>query len=101
MGLIRVILAYSVVLGHSASIHGYFIVPAYTAVTLFFIVSGFYMAMVLAEKYTGENRRREFYSNRVLRLYPTYVISVVLMIAAQSYLHRKTHGEYINSVVAT
>ena len=97
MGLIRVILAYSVVLSHSTSVHGYFIIPAYTAVTLFFIISGFYMAMVLAEKYTGENRLRQFYSNRVLRLYPTYFISVALMIGVQWYLHQKTHGEYISS----
>jgi peptidoglycan/LPS O-acetylase OafA/YrhL len=96
VGLIRVILAYSVVLGHSASVHGYFIVPANAAVTLFFIVSGFYMAMVLAEKYTGENRLRQFYSNRVLRLYPTYFISVALMIGVQWYLHKKTRGEYIS-----
>jgi peptidoglycan/LPS O-acetylase OafA/YrhL len=94
VGLIRVILAYSVVLGHSASVHGYFIVPANVAVTLFFIVSGFYMAMVLAEKYTGEHRIRQFYSNRVLRLYPTYIISFALMIGIQLYLHQKTHGEY-------
>ena len=96
MGLIRVILAYSVVLGHSSSAHGYFIVPANAAVTLFFIVSGFYMAMVLAEKYTGENRLRQFYSNRVLRLYPTYFISVALMIGVQLYLHQKTRGEYVS-----
>ena len=97
MGLIRVILAYSVVLGHSASVHGYFIVPADAAVTLFFIVSGFYMAMVLAEKYTGENRLRQFYSARVLRLYPTYFISVALMIGVEWYLHQRTHGEYTSS----
>lgn len=97
MGLIRVILAYSVVLGHSASVHEYFIVPANAAVTLFFIVSGFYMAMVLTEKYTGENRLRQFYSNRVLRLYPTYFVSVVLMIGVQWYLHQKTRGEYVSA----
>ena len=97
MGLIRVILAYSVVLGHSDAVHGYFIVPSNAAVTLFFIVSGFYMALVLAEKYTGENRLRQFYSNRVLRLYPTYFVSVALMIGVQTYLHQRTHGEYASS----
>ena len=97
MGLIRVILAYSVVLGHSDSVHGYFIVPSNAAVTLFFIVSGFYMALVLAEKYTGENRLRQFYSNRVLRLYPTYFVSVALMIGVQAYLHQRTQGEYASS----
>ena len=97
MGLIRVILAYSVVLGHSEAIHGYFIIPANTAVTLFFVISGFYMAMVLTEKYTGGNRLRHFYSNRILRLYPTYFISVALMIGVQIYLHHKTRGGYVSA----
>jgi peptidoglycan/LPS O-acetylase OafA/YrhL len=97
VGLIRVMLAYSIVLGHSASVHGYFIVPTNAAVTLCFIVSGFYMAMVLAEKYTGENRLRQFYSNRVLRLYPTYFISVASMIGVQWYLHQETRGEYVSA----
>ena len=95
MGLIRVILATRCPWSFSL-VHAYFIVPANAAVTLFFIVSGFYMAMVLAEKYTGENRLRQFYSNRVLRLYPTYITSVALMIGVQLYLHHKTQGEYVS-----
>lgn len=97
MGLIRVILAYSVVLSHSKSVHGYFIVPANAAVTIFFMISGFYMAMVLTEKYTGSNRRRRFYSNRILRLYPTYFISIALMIGVEFYLHYSTRGEYVSA----
>jgi peptidoglycan/LPS O-acetylase OafA/YrhL len=80
MGLIRVILAYSVVLNHSGPVHGYFLIPSNAAVTLFFMISGFYMALVMTEKYTGPNRIRGFYSNRILRLYPTYFISIILMI---------------------
>jgi peptidoglycan/LPS O-acetylase OafA/YrhL len=53
VGLIRVILAYAVVLNHSRPVHGYFLMPSNAAVTLFFMISGFYMALVLTEKYTG------------------------------------------------
>lgn len=97
MGLIRLILALAVVLNHSKPIRGYFLIPANAAVTLFFVISGFYMAMVLAEKYTGPNRIRQFYSNRILRLYPTYFVSAVVMIGVQSYLHQQTRGEYVSA----
>ena len=96
MGLIRVLLAYAVVLSHSKPIHGYFIVPANAAVTLFFMISGFYMALVMTEKYRGPNRILGFYSNRILRLYPSYFVACLLMIGVQSYLHKKTQGEYLS-----
>jgi peptidoglycan/LPS O-acetylase OafA/YrhL len=91
VGLIRLLLAYAVVLSHSKPIHGYFIVPANAAVTLFFMISGFYMALVMTEKYTGPNRIRRFYSNRILRLYPSYFIAALLMIGVQSYLVALVH----------
>lgn len=97
MGLIRLILAYAVVLNHSKPIHGYFVVPSNAAVTLFFMISGFYMALVMTEKYTGPNRIRGFYSSRILRLYPSYLIAVVLMIGVQAYLHQRTRGEYVSN----
>ena len=97
MGLIRVILAYAVVLNHSRPVHGYFLIPSNAAVTLFFMISGFYMALVLTEKYTGPNRIRGFYSNRILRLYPTYFVALALMIGVETYLHLRTHGEYVGA----
>jgi len=42
-----------------------------TAVLLFFMISGFYMAMILNEKYTSNFK---FYASRVLRLYPIYFL---------------------------
>jgi peptidoglycan/LPS O-acetylase OafA/YrhL len=97
VGLIRVILAYAVVFNHSRPIHGYFLLPSNAAVTLFFMISGFYMALVLTEKYTGPNRIRNFYSNRVLRLYPMYFMALALMIGVESYLHQRTRGEYVSA----
>lgn len=83
MGIIRFILAVSVVLGHSSPILGYFGIPAHAAVTLFFIISGFYMGLIATEKYTGINRFKAFYSNRFLRLYPTYLIAVFIALAVR------------------
>jgi peptidoglycan/LPS O-acetylase OafA/YrhL len=61
------------------------------------MISGFYMALVLTDKYTGPNRLKQFYSNRILRLYPTYFIAVLLMIGVQAYLHQQTRGEYVSA----
>jgi peptidoglycan/LPS O-acetylase OafA/YrhL len=97
VGLIRLILAYAVVLNHSKPIHGYFVIPSNAAVSLFFMISGFYMALVMTEKYTGPNQIRGFYSNRILRLYPSYLIAVVLMIGVQIYLHQRTRGGYVSA----
>jgi len=49
------------------------------AVQAFFIVSGFYMALVLDGKYKDVGL---FYSNRLLRLFPTYFVIVVLTVIA-------------------
>lgn len=86
MGFIRLLLALSVILGHSQPICGYFGVAAAVAVSAFFMISGFYMAMICTEKYNGPNGTRAFYSNRILRLLPTYWIALVLAVVSYSYL---------------
>jgi len=61
---------------------------------LFFIISGFYMALILSTKYTAgqPNRYWLFISNRFLRIYPTYYVVLILSLlfygAASLYLHR-------------
>jgi peptidoglycan/LPS O-acetylase OafA/YrhL len=82
MGLIRFALALSVVFWHipKAPFH---LMNAAVAVTLFFIISGFYMAMVINEKYAkGEPERwiRTFYLARFWRLYPPYLAMLVIML---------------------
>src|SRR5207244_9586528 len=42
------------------------------AVQTFFIISGFYMALILNTKYTGPGSYWLFLSNRFLRLFPAY-----------------------------
>jgi peptidoglycan/LPS O-acetylase OafA/YrhL len=83
MGVIRFVLALSVVFWH---IRGapYRLLNAQVAVILFFIVSGFYMAMVINEKYAKaepEHWIRTFYLARFWRLYPPYIVMLLVMMA--------------------
>lgn len=78
MGVIRVALAVAVLLGHLPLTEFKFM-GAGLAVQAFFIVSGFYMAVVLQEKY---HDRGLFYSNRLLRLMPTYFVMMAICAVA-------------------
>ncbi len=74
MGSLRLFLALAVALSH-------FKIPlevpsSDVAVQCFFVVSGFYMALVLNEKYPPGSYWL-FISNRVLRLWPTYLMVLV------------------------
>lgn len=81
MGLLRLFLALSVIAGHSqTTILGAGGIGAWYAVNFFFIISGFYMAMVLNEKYRDINPLK-FYKSRALRLFPTYYVGLALAIA--------------------
>lgn len=82
MGFIRFSLALSVVFWHirGAPFH---LMNGAVAVTLFFIISGFYMTMVINEKYAkGEPEHwiRTFYLARFWRLYPPYLVMLIVML---------------------
>ncbi len=65
-------------IAHSKSIFGIELVGPVVAVQAFFMISGFYMALVLNEKYIGVNNSfKLFISNRFLRLFPTYLLVMV------------------------
>jgi peptidoglycan/LPS O-acetylase OafA/YrhL len=84
VGLIRLLLALSVVLSHSSSILGIDLVGGRVAVQAFYIISGFYMTLILREKYIGKNSSYGlFISNRLLRLFPVYwgVLLLTLIVA--------------------
>lgn len=81
MGVLRFILALVVVIAHSSPIFGCRSVGSVVAVETFFIISGFYMSLVLNEKYVNENGAfRLFISNRLLRLFPVYWCVLLLII---------------------
>src|SRR4051812_20298809 len=72
MGLLRVLLALSVVIDHSYPALGLTLVGGQVAVQTFFIISGFYMSLILDRKYVGPGSYGLFMTNRFLRLFPVY-----------------------------
>jgi peptidoglycan/LPS O-acetylase OafA/YrhL len=88
MGILRFILALSVIASHASGFGIPFpdqkpypmwamaLIDGRQAVALFFIISGFYMAMVLNTKYQHQTLR--FYINRFLRLWPSYIVVLIL-----------------------
>jgi peptidoglycan/LPS O-acetylase OafA/YrhL len=84
MGIIRLALALSVVAAHSSPWPVFGFIHANYAVEMFFMISGFYMAMVLATKYAGRSPW-DFLTNRLLRIYPTYW-TVLLVTGALMYV---------------
>ncbi len=78
MGAIRVFLALSVVVWHIRDTP-YKLLNGAVAVLLFFIISGFYMAMVINEKYAAIDGPRwipRFYAARAWRLFPAYWVAL-------------------------
>ncbi len=72
MGTLRLLLALSVVLSHSGPLwpFGTELVGGVLAVQGFFLISGFYMALVLRKRY--RDGLGDFYWHRFVRLFPLY-----------------------------
>ena len=90
MGVLRVLLAIAVILSHCGAMPVIRPVSGSVAVEAFFIISGFYMSLILQEKYTGKSFRL-FVSNRLLRLFPVYWV-VLLASCFFSFLIRTSSG---------
>jgi peptidoglycan/LPS O-acetylase OafA/YrhL len=90
LGTIRFLLAFIVVTNHVLwdEIPG-LIMPGQVAVQVFFIISGFYMAFILKNKY-ARCPVSLFFTNRLLRLFPSYFF--VLFI---SFISLQVFGEWI------
>jgi len=82
MGILRFLLALSVVAKHFGAIFTTEFVGGKIAVQSFFIISGFYMSLILNEKYIEKNNSYKlFITNRFLRLYPVYwVVAVAILL---------------------
>lgn len=85
MGLLRLLLAISVLIAHSTPILGISLVGGRPAVESFFMISGFYMALVLSTKY--QSNQTSFYKNRFLKLLPLYWFFTILVIIASFIIH--------------
>ncbi len=87
MGYLRILLALSVAVGHvpsglygaSASDSTIIFVGAIVAVKLFFIISGFYMAMIFHKHYSTASM---FLVSRAVRLFPAYWLTMAFCIVA-------------------
>jgi peptidoglycan/LPS O-acetylase OafA/YrhL len=100
MGLMRVFLALAVVAWH---VHeSWCPVPGDVAVILFFIISGFYMSMVINQDYSRMNGAwpAKFYLSRFLRLYPVYLTTLAVSVVFAAYTGAPTAftGGYQNPV---
>ena len=72
MGTLRLLLALGVVTEHAGN--SYF-VGSYTAIQIFFMISGFYMALIWSSgRYESV---ANFYASRCARLFPAYWVSVL------------------------
>jgi len=78
MGLLRLLFALSVVIGHAGLLFNYNIANSRIAVLSFFIISGFYMALILDKKYNNKSTFL-FLSNRFLRIFPLYWIILLII----------------------
>lgn len=77
MGVFRLLLALAVVVAHVSPPVGLRLlgmVSGSLAVQIFYVISGFYMAMVLRRKYVGKGAHVAFLKNRVLRLHPMFLV---------------------------
>jgi len=84
MGYLRLILAIYVIISHAGGIEipfgdgkmSIYNFGGRNAVGLFFMISGFYMSLILSDKY--KNSLKTFYINRALRIFPTYWLVLIL-----------------------
>jgi peptidoglycan/LPS O-acetylase OafA/YrhL len=84
MGYVRLLLAASVFQGHAWAIFPprvYEFAGGVVSVRLFYMISGFLIALVFHSKY---NSAKSFYKSRLLRLLPVYQIVLILSICASA-----------------
>lgn len=91
MGILRLFLAALVVLTHfNHNLFGVKLMPGNICVEMFFVISGYYMALILSEKkYTNA---LNFYASRFLRLYPLFIF-IALLIILKTFLYEQITGK--------
>ena len=90
MGTLRLILAVAVVLAHIAGIP-YVITGGQTSVQCFYMISGFFIAMILDQKYNRRGDLKLFYSNRFIRIFSVYWVFLLIAVFLEVLAHFATH----------
>lgn len=84
MGSLRILLAVAVCFYHTTPVGPFAWISGITAVYVFFVISGFYIQMVLDTRYTaarlGESWVQRFYIARYLRLFPAYAAAALCVL---------------------
>jgi peptidoglycan/LPS O-acetylase OafA/YrhL len=80
MGILRLLLALSVAIDHFGGVFGFRMGPGSAEVEAFFVISGFYMYLVLHERYYATGVK-SFYIARYFRLLPTYLVVLAATVA--------------------
>jgi peptidoglycan/LPS O-acetylase OafA/YrhL len=99
VGYLRMLLALTVAVGHlqsglyEASDRTIIFVGAIVAVKLFFIISGFYMAMIFHKHYATTQM---FLVSRAARLFPAYWLTMAFCVAAALWFQRPNVGPFID-----
>jgi peptidoglycan/LPS O-acetylase OafA/YrhL len=99
MGYVRILLALVVALGHLPS--SFYGAPSTTilfvgpivAVKLFFVISGFYMAMIFHKHYANAGA---FLVSRAIRLFPAYWLTLAFIVVAAIWLGTSHIGAALN-----
>ena len=101
---VRTLLAINIMLFHFKPPHMQFLYPlidnSYVFVGFFFLLSGFVLAYNYADRPTLD--KRQFWKARFARLYPIYLLSLVLflgMLGAE--WQARSHGEFVAGVILT
>lgn len=89
IGFFRLLLAMTVVITHTHPIFGFTLGNPVIAVRAFFIISGFYMAMILTEKY---KLNKIFWENRILKIFPIYWVILLCTILVGFLAHLVNGG---------
>lgn len=87
MGAFRLLLALVVFSYHAGPIFGVTLGDGRLAVQAFFMLSGFYMALVWCERYSQASEpKKNFYIARFLKIFPSYwlVLAITVLVAALS-----------------
>ena len=91
MGILRLVLALAVVISHTSTRLNKTAVPGTVAVQAFFIISGYYIALILDRKYRFAGGTRLFYQQRYLRLAPMYWLAILGTLGAGAFYTVLSH----------